>query len=88
MGKITEKFEKMFSNYLDVNINSCIATSSCTASLHLIMLALKLKKGDEVIMPSLTFAADANTVFHSGAKPVFADSNSLEDLTINIKDIK
>jgi dTDP-4-amino-4,6-dideoxygalactose transaminase len=51
-------------------------------------MALDIKEGDEVIVPSLTFVATANCVRYVGATPVFADITSSEDLTINIEDIK
>ena len=47
-----------------------------------------VKKGDEVIVPSLTFAATANAVKYVGATPVFADIKSLVDLTIDPEDIR
>jgi perosamine synthetase len=50
-----------------------VAVSSGTAALHLAMLALKIGPGDEVIVPSLTFAASANCVVYCGGTPVFAD---------------
>ena len=51
----------------------CVAVSSGTAALHLIMLAAGIGPGDEVIVPSFTFAATANAVRLAGADPVFAD---------------
>jgi dTDP-4-amino-4,6-dideoxygalactose transaminase len=50
-----------------------IATSSCTASLFLALRAFGVGPGDEVIVPSLTFAASVNTILHCGATPVLAD---------------
>ena len=50
-----------------------MALNSCTAALHLSMLAAGIKDGDEVIVPAMTFAATANSVIHAGARPVFAD---------------
>ncbi len=52
-----------------------IATSSCTAALHLGLLALGIGPGDEVIVPSFTFIATANVVEAVGARPVFIDSD-------------
>ena len=46
---------------------------SCTAGLHLSLIALGVKPGDEVILPSMTFVATANAVVHVGGVPVFAD---------------
>lgn len=50
-----------------------VAVSSCTAALHLALVAAGVGPGDEVILPSLTFIATANAVRHAGAVPVFAD---------------
>lgn len=65
-----------------------VAIANCTAALHLALMALDIKEGDEVIVPSLTFVATANCVRYVGATPVFADITSREDLTISIEDIK
>jgi dTDP-4-amino-4,6-dideoxygalactose transaminase len=50
-----------------------VATSSCTTALHLALLAVGVERGDEVIVPSLSFIATANVVRYTGATPVFAD---------------
>jgi dTDP-4-amino-4,6-dideoxygalactose transaminase len=50
-----------------------MALNSCTAALHLSMLAIDLQPQDEVIVPTMTFAATANAVIHAGGRPVFAD---------------
>lgn len=50
-----------------------VTLSSCTAALHLALLALGIKKGDEVIVPDFTFPATALAVLHAGARPVFVD---------------
>jgi len=50
-----------------------IATSSCTAALFLALRAFEMGPGDEVIVPSLTFAASVNTILHTGARPILAD---------------
>ena len=70
-GPKVHKFEKLISNYK--KIKNTVAVNSCTAALHLSLLAIKLRKNDEVILPSMTFAATANAVSLTGAKPVFAD---------------
>lgn len=71
MGPRTEEFEKRFAEY--VGCEYAVAVSSCTAALHLALEALHLKPGDEIIVPSFTFAATANSVVHAGALPIFAD---------------
>src|SRR6185437_15266309 len=61
--------------------------SSGTAALHLAVLALDLQPGDEVIMPSLSFVAGAAVVALHGGQPVFADSCSADDLTVDPADV-
>ncbi|MBD3272673.1 MAG: aminotransferase class I/II-fold pyridoxal phosphate-dependent enzyme, partial [Elusimicrobia bacterium] len=64
-------FERMFSIYKQAPY--AMAVNSCTAGLHLAMRSLDIKPGDEVIVPTMTFAATANAVIHAGGKPVFVD---------------
>ena len=52
-----------------------VAVSNCTAALHLSLMALGIKKDDEVIIPDLTFVADANAILACNAKPVITDIN-------------
>jgi dTDP-4-amino-4,6-dideoxygalactose transaminase len=85
-GPVTERFEKVFSEYLGGGY--AIAVSNGTAALHLALAGLCLKEGDEVILPSLTFIATANAVLYVGAKPVFADIVSEEDFNISPEEIK
>ena len=89
-GKIALKFEKEFLKKLSIKSNNydALSVSSCTAALHLILKYLNLKKNDEVIVPSLSFVADANTVIDCGAKVIFSDIKSSDDLTSCPKDIK
>jgi dTDP-4-amino-4,6-dideoxygalactose transaminase len=70
-GPVTKKFEEKFSNY--IGCKHAIALNSCTAALHLSLLCNGIGKGDEVIVPPITFAATINVVEHVGAKPVFVD---------------
>ena len=51
----------------------CVAVNSGTSALHMALLALGIGQGDEVIVPSFTFAATANSVALAGATPVFVD---------------
>jgi len=84
-GPKVQKFEKLISRYK--KIKNTIAVNSCTAALHLSLLAIKIKKGDEVILPSMTFAATANAVIHAGGVPVFADCK-IGTMNIDIEDIE
>jgi dTDP-4-amino-4,6-dideoxygalactose transaminase len=61
--------------------------SNCTAALHLAYLAAGIGPGDEVIVPSLTFAATAAAVIHCGGTPVFADIVGQHDLSIDPDDV-
>lgn len=70
-GSYVTAFEKEFAAYHDMNF--ALTTSSGTTALHLALVALGIGPGDEVIVPNLTFGASANTVVHTGAKPVFVD---------------
>lgn len=76
MGSRTKDLELKFEAYSGAP--HCLALSSCSAALHLACLCVGLGRGDEVILPSLTFAATANAVAHTGAECVFADIESLE----------
>ena len=86
-GPKTKEFENSFSKYLGGDYFAC-AVSSCTAALHLALLASKIGKGDEVIIPALTFVAAANVVLNVGAKPVMADCTSYHDWNVSLKTIK
>lgn len=69
--KYINLFEKKFSAY--INRKYALATSSCTAALHLSYLSLGLKKGDEVIVPNISWIATIEPLYYIGAKPVFVD---------------
>ena len=71
LGPKTEEFENKFAKF--VNAKYAVALNSATAALHLSLLALGIGKGDEVLVPSLTFVSDAHAVLYVGAKPVFVD---------------
>ena len=78
-GPKVKKFEEQFKNY---NKSSyAIGLNSCTAALHLSLLALGISQGDEVITTPLTFCATINSIIHAGGKPVLAD---VEPVTMNI----
>jgi len=70
-GPRVAEFERAFAAALDQP--EAVAASSCTAGLHLVLRALDVGRGDEVVVPSLSFIATANAVVHAGATPVFAD---------------
>lgn len=83
-GPRVAEFERAMAEALGVP--ETLALSSCTAALHLALAAGGVGPGDEVIVPSLTFAATANVVEHLGARTVFADV--LEDvLTLDPEDV-
>jgi perosamine synthetase len=65
------EFEKKFARF--VGAKYAVAVSSGTAALHLAVLAVGLKNGDELITSPMTFAASANCALYCGAKPVFVD---------------
>jgi dTDP-4-amino-4,6-dideoxygalactose transaminase len=70
-GPRVHEFQASFGDY--VGATHAIATASCTAALHLAMVASGIGPGDEVITTPMTFCATANAVLHTGALPVFAD---------------
>ncbi len=70
-SKYITRFEKEFAEY--IGRKYAIATSSCTGSLHISLLALGIGPGDEVIVPDITWVATANAVLYVGATPVFCD---------------
>ena len=73
MGPHVDAFEQDFAAF--VSARSAAALSSGTAALHLALMLLGVGPGDEVLVPSLTFAASANAVTYVGARPVFVDSD-------------
>ena len=70
-GPRVASFERAFAEYADAE--HAVAVNSCTAALHLSLLAAGVGAGDEVVTTPLTFCATANTIVHAGATPVFAD---------------
>jgi perosamine synthetase len=70
-GPEVASFESEFSKFVDGR--ECVAVNSGTSALHLCLIALGIGPGDEVIVPSFTFAATANVVALVGATPVFVD---------------
>lgn len=70
-GKYITQFEESFSKYCGMKYG--VATSNGTTALHLALVALGIGKGDEVIVPDITFAATINAVIYTGATPVIVD---------------
>ena len=75
LGPNVNGFEEDLEKYLDLDIQ-VVALSSGTAAIHLALIQLGVKAGDEVICQSFTFAASANPIAYLGAKPVFIDSET------------
>jgi dTDP-4-amino-4,6-dideoxygalactose transaminase len=86
LGPRTAAFEELFAEHLGAR--HAIAVSSCTAALHLAYLAAKVGSGDEVIVPSFTFAATAAAVIYCGATPVFAEIVSRKNPSIDPEDVE
>jgi perosamine synthetase len=79
LGPRACEFEKLISEY--IGVRHAIALNSGTAALHLIVKALGIGPGDEVLVPSFTFAASINALLYEGAIPVFVD---IEPVTYNL----
>ncbi|MGH3017732.1 MAG: DegT/DnrJ/EryC1/StrS family aminotransferase [Gaiellaceae bacterium] len=84
MGAKVAEFERSFAAF--VGAKHALAVSSGTAALHLAVLAAGCGPGDEVVVPSLTFVAAANTVAVTGARPVFCDVAGPDDLNLDPAD--
>lgn len=78
-GPKTMEFEKRFAEY--VGAKYAVAVNSCTAALHLALVAAGIGEGDEVLTTPMTFASSANVVIHTGARPVLVD---IDPVTMNI----
>jgi dTDP-4-amino-4,6-dideoxygalactose transaminase len=83
-GPKTQRLEADFSRL--AGTEHAVAVSSCTAGMHLALLATGIGPGDEVITSTLTFASTANVIVHTGATPVLADICA-DDLTIDPADV-
>lgn len=70
-GPKVQEFEKRFATLHGASFG--LATTSCTTALHLILHALHIGPGDEVIVPAFSWVASANVILYCGAKPVFVD---------------
>jgi len=79
IGPEIDELENAIANY--VGIDYCATLNSGTSALHAAFLAYKLEYGDEIIVPSFSFIATANSVLFLNAKPIFAD---IEDVTFGL----
>lgn len=73
LGPKAQEFEEKMAEYVGVNYG--VAVSSGTAALHILVRALDIKEGDEVLVPSFTFSSTVNVILYERAKPVFIDIN-------------
>jgi len=83
-GPKVAEFEKKFASYHEAT--HALATTSCTTGLHLMLAALGIGPGDEVIVPAFTWVSTANVVLYCGATPIFADIDP-HTFNINPQDI-
>ena len=84
-GKDVTTFEENIASY--IGSKYCVAVNSGTDALLLSLIALGIKKGDKVVVPSFTFFATIEVVIHLGAIPIFVDINT-ETYTIDVDDFK
>lgn len=84
MGERVQRFEEDLARVHSVE--ETVAVNSCTAGLHLILDALGIGPGDEVLVPSLTFVATINCVLYVGATPVLVDITSIDTPLMSIDD--
>src|SRR6186997_2810172 len=78
-GPRVAEFEEKFAAYTGAPY--AVAVSNCTTALHLAMIVAGLEKDDEVICPSMSYIATANSITYVGAKPLFAE---VEPQTYNL----
>lgn len=83
-GPKVQEFEEKFAAYTGAKY--AVALSNCTTALHLAMIVAGVKAGDEVICPSMSYVATANSIKYVGATPVFAEVN--EHFNLDIEDVK
>jgi perosamine synthetase len=78
-GKFIDAFEREFASFCGVK--HAISCNNGTTALHLALVGLGVRSGDEIIVPDLTYIASANCVRYCGAEPIFVDCN---DRSFNI----
>ncbi len=84
-GPRVAEFEEKFATY--VGSKYAVAVSNCTTALHLAMIVAGIGPGDEVICPSLSYIATANSITYVGAKPIFAEIDPL-NYNLDIEDVE
>ncbi|MFZ4786437.1 MAG: DegT/DnrJ/EryC1/StrS family aminotransferase, partial [Flavobacteriales bacterium] len=84
-GPRVAEFEEKFAAY--VGSKYAVAVSNCTTGLHLAMIVSGISAGDEVICPSMSYIATANSIMYVGAKPVFAEVNPVT-YNIDVADVE
>jgi perosamine synthetase len=84
-GPKVAEFEKLFAQRH--RVKHALAVSNCTTALHLALVALGIKSGDEVIVPAFTWVSTANAVIYCGATPVFCDIDT-QTFNINVEQLK
>jgi perosamine synthetase len=84
-GPKVAEFEKLFAQRHKVK--HAIAVSNCTTALHLALVALDVKTGDEVIVPAFTWVSTANAIMYCGAIPVFIDID-IKTFNIDVTQLK
>src|SRR5512135_380343 len=85
MGPKTVRFEEKFRDY--IGAQDAVSMNSCTAALHLALMAAGIKEGDEVILPAVTFTATAEVVTYLRATPVLADVDG-ETYNIDVAELE
>lgn len=80
-GPKTAELERRFTELLSCRYS--LGMANCTVALHMGLLLMGIKEGDEVITPALTFVATVNCIRYVGAVPVFCDIKGMDDLTID-----
>jgi dTDP-4-amino-4,6-dideoxygalactose transaminase len=84
-GPRVQEFEEKFAAY--TGAKHAIAVSNCTTGLHLALIVAGIKAGDEVICPSMSYIATANSIMYVGARPVFAEVHP-ETYNLDVLDVE